>query len=143
MNYVGWAKARCAVPSTHAAAETRRAHADGVATHNAWARRQGNASRVDGGARGAFAHPTFRIAILAASLFVLAAEPASAQDVPRLTTNQAYVEELARAIALDVADPMAVFAFVLDSLPDRVKVYPTENYFYFTFIHQGVPYAGN
>jgi hypothetical protein len=32
---------------------------------------------------------------------------------------------------------------VLGSLPDRVKVYPTENYYYFTFIHAGTPYAGN
>jgi hypothetical protein len=38
---------------------------------------------------------------------------------------------------------MAVFAFVLGSLPERVKVYPTENYYYFTFIHGGTPYAGN
>ena len=48
-----------------------------------------------------------------------------------------------RPTTLDVADPMAVFAFVLDSLPDRVKVYPTENYYYFTFTHNGVDYAGN
>ena len=40
-------------------------------------------------------------------------------------------------------DPLAVFAFVLNSLPDSVKVYPTENYFYFTFTHNGSPYAGN
>ncbi len=38
---------------------------------------------------------------------------------------------------------MAVFAFVLNSLPDRVKVYPTENYYYFSFTYAGVPYAGN
>lgn len=38
---------------------------------------------------------------------------------------------------------MAVFALVLNSLPDRVKVYPTENYYYFRFIHAGTPYAGN
>ena len=74
---------------------------------------------------------------------LLAAAPARAQDLPRLETNQAYVEEAARVSALDIADPMAVFAFVLESLPDRVKVFPTENYYYFTFIHNGVPYAGN
>src|SRR4029079_7388333 len=28
-------------------------------------------------------------------------------------------------------------------LPDRVIVYPTENYYYFSFIHHGVRYAGN
>jgi hypothetical protein len=70
---------------------------------------------------------------------------AAAQDAgpPKLRTNEAYVEEVTRATALAVSDPMAVFAFVLNSLPDRVTVYPTENYYYFTFFHGGAPYAGN
>jgi hypothetical protein len=38
---------------------------------------------------------------------------------------------------------MKVFTFVFNSLPDRVKIYPTENYFYFKFTHYGVEYAGN
>ena len=38
---------------------------------------------------------------------------------------------------------MSVFAFVLGKLPDRVKVYPTENYYYFTFFHGHIRYAGN
>ena len=62
---------------------------------------------------------------------------------PKLHTNEAYVEEVTQAATLAVNDPMAVFAFVLNSLPDRVKVYPTENYYYFTFMHDGAPYAGN
>jgi hypothetical protein len=81
--------------------------------------------------------------LLLAAARCLAIGPAGAQDAPQLHTNQAYLEEAARPSALDVGDPMAVFAFVLNSLPDRVKVYPTENYYYFTFIHRGVPYAGN
>ena len=32
---------------------------------------------------------------------------------------------------------------VLESLPDRVKVYPTENYYYFKFNYAGVQYSGN
>ena len=28
-------------------------------------------------------------------------------------------------------------------LPERVQVYPTENYYYFRFIHDGVRYVGN
>jgi hypothetical protein len=70
---------------------------------------------------------------------------AAGQDAgpPKLHTNEAYVEEVTAATALAMNDPMAVFAFVLNSLPDRVKVYPTENYYYFTFIHGGAPYAGN
>ena len=84
----------------------------------------------------------FYISLLAVAHW-LASAPAGAQDVPALHTNQAYLEEAGRASVLDVGDPMAVFAFVLNSLPDRVKVYPTENYYYFTFIDRGVPYAGN
>ena len=64
-------------------------------------------------------------------------------SLPLLETNQGYVEELARPATLAIDDPMAVFAFVLDSLPERVKVYPTGNYYYFRFIHNGSQYAGN
>ena len=45
--------------------------------------------------------------------------------------------------SLAVGDPMAVFAYVLDSLPARVKVYPTENHYYFSFLLDGIRYAGN
>ena len=44
---------------------------------------------------------------------------------------------------LPLSDPKAMLTFVLESLPDRVKVYPTENYYYFNFYSQGVRYAGN
>src|SRR5436853_7658580 len=69
--------------------------------------------------------------------------PAQAQDRPRLDTNEAYIEDVTRPPALAIDDAMSVFAFVLDSLPERVKVYPTENFYYFRFVHNGVPYAGN
>jgi len=69
--------------------------------------------------------------------------PPAFAEHPRLQTNQSYIEEVARPTELDLNDPMAVFAFVIGSLPERVKIYPTEGYFYFTFIHNGVPYAGN
>src|SRR5215467_70767 len=32
---------------------------------------------------------------------------------------------------------------MLESLPDHVKVYPTENDYYFRFTHNGTPYAGS
>ncbi|MEI9805204.1 MAG: hypothetical protein WDN48_13115 [Pseudolabrys sp.] len=64
-------------------------------------------------------------------------------DPPQLHTHQSYIENVLKPAALDVKDPMAVFAYVLNSLPDRVKVYPTENYFYFTFELNGSPFAGN
>ncbi len=78
-------------------------------------------------------------------LAVLAAGPVGAEDRPQpaLETNQAYVETLARATALDVDDRMAVFGFVFANLPPRVTVYPTENYYYFGFMQGGIRYAGN
>ena len=78
-------------------------------------------------------------------LAAVAASPALAQDAsqPPLETNQAYIELLARPVALNVDDPMAVFGFVFGSLPERVTVYPTENYYYFGFLQGGIRYAGN
>ena len=73
----------------------------------------------------------------------MAGAAAQSAAPPQLHTHQSYMEEVMRPTTLDVKDPMAVFAFVLNSLPDRVKVYPTENYFYFTFTLNGSPYAGN
>lgn len=85
---------------------------------------------------------TAAAATVAAAL-VAAAAAGAQSETPRLTTNQSYVEDITRPSTLAIDDPMAVFAFVLDNLPDRVKVYPTENYYYFTFVHRGVPYNGN
>lgn len=62
---------------------------------------------------------------------------------PTLATNEADIAELLRPSSLAIDDQLAVFAFVLGSLPDRVQVYPTENYYYFRFVHGGVPYTGN
>jgi hypothetical protein len=85
-------------------------------------------------------HGALAAAVLAAAMTTASAQNAAA---PRLNTNEAYVEEVTQATALNVKDPMAVFAFVFNSLPDRVKVYPTENYYYFNFFYGGAQYAGN
>jgi hypothetical protein len=84
-------------------------------------------------------------AIAVAALFFAAVATATAQNPerPKLHLHQDYMEEITRATVLDTEDPLAVFAFVLNSLPDRVKVYPTENYYYFSFIHNATPYGGN
>jgi len=79
-------------------------------------------------------------AALLAPIGGVAAEP---QALPRLRTNEAAIVDALRPAAFDIKDPMAVFAFVLGSLPARVTVYPTENYYYFRFVHAGVPVAGN
>jgi hypothetical protein len=81
--------------------------------------------------------------VLGAAAGFHAAADACAADRPRLGTNEAYVEETLRATELEVSDPLSVLAFVLESLPDQVKVYPTENYYYFRFTHNGTPYAGS
>jgi hypothetical protein len=64
-------------------------------------------------------------------------------DRPRLYTNEAFVEDATRATTLPTSDLMAMLAFVLGSLPDSVRVYPTENYYYFSFYHNSTRYAGN
>src|SRR3954451_2409727 len=74
------------------------------------------------------------------SLLVLVSAQA---QTPALQTNQSYVEELARPTSLDVGDLMSVFGYVISQLPERVKVYPTENYYYVGFFHDGIRYAGN
>lgn len=66
-----------------------------------------------------------------------------AADAPVLRTNQQYLEESSRSTKLDVKNMLAVFEFVLNSLPEKVKVYPTENYYYFNFVHNGRTYTGN
>jgi hypothetical protein len=83
-----------------------------------------------------------RYALAAALAFGATAAPAE-PGPPRLHTNEAEIEEAARATALAIDDPAAVFAYVLSQLPERVKVYPTENYYYFRFVHRGVSYSGN
>ena len=85
--------------------------------------------------------PCFMVLTMLAATIEMAA--AQSTERPILHTNEAYVEEVTRAATFAVNDPMAVFAFVLNSLPDQVKVYPTENYYYFTFTQGGAPYAGN
>jgi hypothetical protein len=85
------------------------------------------------------------VALLAAGLSLTAAvaTAAAAGERPRLYTHQTYIEDITNDTVLPLHDAKAMLAWVLESLPDRVKVYPTENYYYFHFFHQGVRYAGN
>jgi hypothetical protein len=82
---------------------------------------------------------TLLLAASAAAGRALAQTPAP----PHLDNGQEFVERALQPSSLAIDDPMAVFAFVLGSLPDRVKVYPTGNYYYFRFVHNGQQYAGN
>ncbi len=68
----------------------------------------------------------------------------AAQAVDRgVTLNQDYVDQIRGERDFDIEDMMATFGFIFSSLDDEVMVYPTENYFYFRFIHKGALYAGN
>lgn len=82
----------------------------------------------------------FRPAWLA---LLLLSPPGWAAADPVIHYNKDYVEEAIAAPAFEISDKMAVLAAVLNGLPDSVKVYPTENYFYFSFHHKGIKYAGN
>jgi hypothetical protein len=82
------------------------------------------------------------IAMLGAAMVVCSAAAQDA-DPPPLNTNEAYIAELTRSHTLAIDDPMAVFAYVHGRLPERVKVYPTENHYYFSFDLNGIRYAGN
>jgi hypothetical protein len=83
---------------------------------------------------------------LAALLVLDTTAPTAAtenSDRPRLYTNETFIEDVTRPASLPLSDVRAMFQFVLEGLPDRVKVYPTENYYYFWFYDGGERYAGN
>lgn len=71
--------------------------------------------------------------------------PASEESstLPKVFTNETYIKELSRKSTLRIDNPKAVFLHILKSLPPRVKVFPTENYYYFYFYHNGAKYVGN
>ena len=91
----------------------------------------------------AFARRLVRVGL--AGALTLGSIPAYAQDPerPRVYTNQTYLEELQQTSGLDIADPLAVFAMVFASLPASVRVYPTESYYYFHFVHNNRPFGGS
>jgi hypothetical protein len=84
-----------------------------------------------------------RAGIMAMALLAAGLVAAPAQDRIHLHTNEAEIGEALRDGGVTIDDPLAVFATVLKNLPERVQVYPTENYFYFRFTHNGVIYTGN
>ena len=73
----------------------------------------------------------------------LAAAPAQTATPPRLIPHQGFVEDVLRSGELPVADPRAMFTWIVSQMPERVKVWPTESYWYFSFVLHGVKYAGN
>ena len=85
-----------------------------------------------------------RQGVIACGLLALMATAAPAQPMPGdLRTNESEIAALLRSSPLAIDDPVAVLAFVMGQLPERVQVYPSENYYYFRFVHKGVAYDGN
>lgn len=82
------------------------------------------------------------LSFCAAVLIALAAPAAAESALPKITTNEQYIDEIGRT-GLDLNDQRSVFQHVLESLPPEVRVYPTENYYYFAFHQDGVRYTGN
>jgi hypothetical protein len=78
-----------------------------------------------------------------ATLALVATANANEPRLPRVTTNQQFLEDIATKNAVNVTEALPVFRMVLESLPERVTVYPTENYYYFKFNTGGVSYSGN
>jgi hypothetical protein len=86
---------------------------------------------------------TFCCMLVFLSAFITSPQAIASSKFPHVDTNQAYIEEAMRRDTLGMEDPIAAFALVFEALPSEVKIYPTENYFYFRFIYNGVPYAGD
>jgi hypothetical protein len=74
------------------------------------------------------------VAGLVPGLAVAAERPAprTPAPVPHVSTDQEMIEGRA-ARCVDLGDVMAVFRLVFAQLAPEVKVYPTENYYYFKF----------
>jgi hypothetical protein len=132
----------CWAPSPHPQRSSTRLPAAG---YLAW--EQGLLKRIPF-ALSVFLRPdrTALAAVVFASASALSPATAVAQKdsaLPRLYTNEDYVSDVTARSTLDIEDVMSVFEYVLSQLPSRVRVFPTENYYYFHFYHEGVRFAGN
>lgn len=72
---------------------------------------------------------------------MLLVPPSWAQDSVPVRFHETWVAS--RQQTLPVENAREMFAYVFAQLPDRVMVYPTENYYYFGFSANGRDYGGN
>lgn len=86
-----------------------------------------------------------RIAVgLAATLLIAGRLSASPPGAPGpVFFNQRFVEAAHQPPRLDMERVERVFAYVFAALPRTATVYPTENYYYFSFYADGQYYCGN
>lgn len=78
-----------------------------------------------------------------AAVLVALMSPALPALANEIKTNEAYVSDVLAKPAFDINVIDEVFDYIFSTLGNEVTVYPTENYYYFKFMHEGVPYAGN
>ncbi len=84
------------------------------------------------------------VKFLALALLAVHSSPTAALAAKlKLHTDQQMIEELLEPGDLDIENLAAVFEAVFEVLPQKVTVYPTESYYYFTFPYKGIIYAGN
>ncbi len=83
------------------------------------------------------------LAVAAALLLWPTATMSARAESPEIKTNQSWIENMQTGGELKINSVEDAFEFVFSRLPDQVSVYPTENYYYFTFPADGVIYAGN
>jgi hypothetical protein len=84
------------------------------------------------------------LGMLAGCYLAVLTSSAPAQPADNIVVrHESYIEQLGQSAEVKIDDVQAVFRMVLESLPERVQVFPTEDYYYFKFVHRGVPYAGN
>src|SRR5260370_1380610 len=62
------------------------------------------------------------LVVVAALAATVGAGAAQNPGLPRLETNQAYVEEVTRTTTLSISGPIATFSFLLNSRPDLPTV---------------------
>jgi len=87
--------------------------------------------------------PAVRAGLALALLLGATTVAPAAGETPRLVPHQGFVEDVLRTGDLPIGDTRAMFGWVLSQMPERVKVWPTESYWYFSFVHHGVKFAGN
>ncbi len=63
---------------------------------------------------------------------------------PRLfELNEDMLAGLARPSTIDIKDPRSVLYALLSQIQPQATIYPSENYYYFTFYDHGLAYAGS
>lgn len=86
---------------------------------------------------------TYNLLALIGAILAVQCAFAAPADQPQIQTNESYIEKLQSSATLPLEDPRAMFVAIFATLRDRIKIFPTENYYYFSFYQNGLRYSGN